>query len=385
MPSEVNVAYITPSVLSWARKRSRVGDSELKKRLNLTPEKIAEWEQGTSSPPFEKAQKLAEILRVPFGFLFLSDPPKFDLPIADMRRLEPSYSPTLDFIQVVNDVLVKQDWYRDYLQEVERPKLKFIGSFSLRDNPTTVAEDIISTLGINESLRRAAQNWSDYLGKLSHCAEEIGILVMRSGVVGNTSRRSISYLEFQGFAISDTIAPVVFVNSSDFKTSQIFTLIHEIAHLWLGNTGISNPNPVDVSTPRNSIEVFCNRVAAEVLVPQAEFERAWSGSGDLGGHVELLARQFRVSSFVILRRAFEFKKIRAEVFFAAIEEQKKKIKREKSGGGNYYRNIPVRMSPRLTDAVLNNVRQGRLLYRDAARLLALKVPTLVKFIENKNK
>src|SRR5688572_2665865 len=128
---------------------------------------------------------------------------------------------------------------------------------------------------VTPALRHEAKSWSDYASKLSANAEEAGVLVMRSSVVGHATKKKVSKKEFQGFAIADSLAPLVFVNSDDFKSAQIFTLAHELAHIWIGASAISNPDPVDVAknlpASVNKTELFCNRVAAEVLVPEAEF------------------------------------------------------------------------------------------------------------------
>jgi Zn-dependent peptidase ImmA (M78 family) len=229
-------------------------------------------------------------------------------------------------------------------------------------------------------LRRSARDWGDFVGKLAHRAEEAGVLVMRSGVVANATRRKLSTREFQGFALTDPFAPVVFVNSDDFKAAQVFTLIHEMAHIWIGKSAISHFDPTIPKKPESPIELFCNHVTVETLVPRQEFERAWRNA-DLEMVTANLARHFWVSSLVILRRAHELGKITKREFLEHIELERRKYKKQKSSGGSYYRNVITRMGSKFTKAVLADVRQGRLLYRDAAKLLKLKVPTLLKLFE----
>jgi len=384
MRAPVNVAYVNPQILHWARIRSGLSYPQLEDVLKTSTEELAAWERGDTRPPFDKAQKIARAFRIPFGYLFLSRPPDLAVPLPDMRTQAERHPLSLDFLEVVNDALVKQDWYRDYLQETKAPRLKFVDSFTVKNNPANVAADIRRVLGMNLALRRSAKDWADYLAKLSSRSEEAGILVMRSGVVGNTTRRKLSSREFQGFALTDPLAPVVFVNSDDFKAAQVFTLVHELAHIWIGKSAISHFDPAVPKEPESSIELFCNHVSVETLVPQQEFEQAWTNT-EIETLVGRLSRHFWVSSLVILRRAYELDKITRKEFFEHIEIERKKYRKLRASGGNYYRNVISRMGSQFTKAVLIEAREGKLLYRDAARLLSLKVPTLIKFFEQANK
>jgi Zn-dependent peptidase ImmA (M78 family) len=376
MTAPANVAFINPQILNWARVRSGLSHQQLQTALKTSPDEFASWESGDTHPPFDKAQKAARVLSIPFGYLYLSKPPDLLAPLPDLRTLEDQHPLSLNFLEVVNDALVKQDWYRDYLQESNESKLKFVGSFSQHDDPNEVAKDLRRLLGINHALRRSAKDWADYVSKLTKRAEDIGVLVMRSGVVGNTTRRKLSSEEFQGFAISDPYAPVVFVNSDDFKAPQVFTLIHELAHIWIGKSAISGVDPTMKKEPKIPGELFCDRVAVESLVPRAEFEEVWRDT-DIEAITGKLSRYFWVSTLVILRRAFELDKITRTEFFGGIELERKKYKNQRSSGGTYYRNVISRMGSKFTKTVLSELRTGNLLYRDAARLLRLKVPTLL--------
>jgi Zn-dependent peptidase ImmA (M78 family)/transcriptional regulator with XRE-family HTH domain len=375
--SSTNLAYITPELITWAINRSGISYTRLEKSLGVNRNEIIEWEQGDSQPPFNKAVELATALRIPFGYLFLNSPPSIEIPLPDLRTLpqsEPN-EPSVDFLELLYSVLAKQEWYREYAEEHGAEKLAFVSSYNINDDPKRVASNIGEILAFN-GLRETADSWSDYLTLLSASAESAGILVMRSGVVGNDTTRALSVKEFQGFAITDEIAPLVFVNSRDYRSAQIFTLAHELAHIWVGTSGISNPDETDTVKGNNRVEEFCNDVAVEVLVPEFEFQRIWRERIPL----QTLARHFWVSSFVILRRAYELKKISRSEFFILLEQERAKLKTAQPTGGNYYRNLLARHGARFTDALIEDVRRGGTVFRDAARLLNLKVPTLVKFM-----
>jgi Zn-dependent peptidase ImmA (M78 family)/transcriptional regulator with XRE-family HTH domain len=376
-----DLAFISPPVLAWALKRSTLSRDFVAGKLKVSPEQIKEWERSdSSSPPFIKAQALAKLLHIPFGFLFLKEEPAADLPLPDFRGYDRSYRASTDLLELLNDILIKQDWYRDHVKESSSRPLTFVGSFDPDDSIADVAADIRLRLGITQQLRQSVSSWGEYLATFTRQTEEAGILVMRSGVVGNLSRRKLKVDELQGFAMADPLAPIVFVNSADFKASQVFTLAHELAHIWIGQSALANASELESGHDR--IESFCNRTAAEVLVPQNEFLNAWRHDAAAPEvRVSHVARQFWVSTLVSLRRARELGQI-SDPDFQRIKTQEQQRRRAvKSSGGDYYRNVIARMSARLTNAVLGDVNNGKLPLRDAARLLGMKVPTLVRFAE----
>jgi Zn-dependent peptidase ImmA (M78 family)/DNA-binding XRE family transcriptional regulator len=388
----VNEAFITPEVARWARERSGVSEDALAAALHVSPEQVVSWESGEAFPPFPKAQDLARTLRVPFGFLFLSRPPAVVTPIPDLRTIQEGepHTPSPDFLDLLNDVLIKRDWYREYLEESRAKKPDVVGRFQPNDGVDRVAADLAKSLAVGQ-LRAQSNTWDDYLRGFVRNAEANGILVMRSGIVGGNTRRKLSVSEFRGFAICDELAPLVFINGRDARAAQIFTLAHELAHIWIGESGISNPDPR--RTPeeqKNAIERFCNAVAAEVLVPATDVGRVWPAAPPNEQDLQRLAARYRVSVMVILRRGYEVGKLGRDDFFTLVaEEQERQKKREarrtKDSGGNFYATLPARNSVRLTDTVLGALQEGRVMYRDAARLLGVKVSTLPKLTEGRNR
>lgn len=377
----MNEALITPSVLRWARERTGLSTTVLAKKLPVKDERILlRWEQGEVRPTFRQAQQIAKTLHVPFGYLFLSSPPEDKLPIPDLRTLPSTRFQKIspDFHDLINEVLRKQNWYREYILEEGRTPLPFVGGFGLNSPPEPVADNIGAVLGIDEKFRISASNWEQFLLRFIMQAEQAGILVMRSGVVGNNPRRKLSVSEFRGFAISDKYAPLVFLNSRDAKAAQIFTLAHELAHLWIGESGISNP---DLGVPRRNldqkIEIFCNQVAAELLVPRKQLLSQWNKQQPVDKNVYNLVREFRVSSLVILRRAFDLDQIDWDTFIVNYNKEVQQTLdrtrlQSKAGGGDFYATLLTRHSTILTQTIVAAAFQGRLLYREAVSLLALK-------------
>jgi Zn-dependent peptidase ImmA (M78 family)/transcriptional regulator with XRE-family HTH domain len=377
----MNHATINSGLLRWARERRNLSYSDLARSLHVGIEVVRTWELGESYPPFAKAQALAKRLRIPFGFLFLSEPPKEDVPLPDFRTINnrtPSM-PSPDFQEVCNQVLRKQEWYREYSEQISAQKLDLIGRYRIDSGAERVANGIKESLGIDAELRANCRDWSSYLTRLSHIAQDRGVLVMRSGVVGSDTTRPLDVAEFRGFAIADPLAPVIFINSRDAIAAQIFTLVHEITHLSLGQSGISNPDPTELAPP--PFEQFCNTVAAEVLAPKGDFDAAWETTPHGDSFLVSLARVFWVSTLVILRRAYELDKLKREEFFRLVKlEKEKQLPRRKGKGGNYLTSMLARNSQRLTSGVLGALRENQLVYRDAANLLGIQAAKLPKLL-----
>ena len=270
-------AMVTPNLLTWARQRRGMDLSALASTLNVKPEAVSAWESGERRPTFRQAQRFARSLYIPFGYLYLSEPPVEVLPIADFRTMpgQTPPSPSADLMDLLNDVLGKQQWYREFRESEGIEELPFIGHFTTADSVESVATDIRDVIDV-DGARQQASNWEGFMRSLTLNAEDSGIMVMRSGVVGNNTRRPLDVKEFRGFSIGDHIAPLIFINGRDFKGAQLFTLAHEMAHIWTGEGGISNPDySLQSELHDNTVELFCSRVAAETLVPSDDFRSRW--------------------------------------------------------------------------------------------------------------
>ncbi len=378
-------AFITPTMISWAMERTHETHIELARKLNIKPEKIAAWESGYARPSIRQAQELAKKLKIPFGYLYLNTPQEEDLPLPDLRTAlgTASLKPSPDFLDVLYDALRKQQWYREYLQQEDASTVPFIGKFRLNDDTNTIAVDISETLGIDDDLRQECRTWEQFLTEFIRRAEQARVLVLRSGIVGSNTRRKLDVQEFRGFAISDDLAPLVFINGRDYKTAQIFTLAHELAHLWVGQSGISNPDyRLRSKQQQNSIDQLCDSIAAEVLIPSEDFLLRWDDPYELDDNLGNLARKYRVSKFVVLRRAYEVGKIQRELFLQKYNELLKKTTRKKTDtGGDYYKLVLSRNSSTLTSALVVAASEGRVLPTEAADLLNIRVSKL-RAIEN---
>ena len=372
-------AHISGDIITWGRLRANLGLDDLAQSLKLSDEKLAEWEAEESLPTLNQAQNLAKKLSIPFGYLFLSEIPDLEPQIADLRtiRSEERNQFSTEFEEILNDCLRKQNWYREQLLQTGSEALSFIGKYSLDDDYKIIAEDIRNTLGLNFEFRRTSSSWENFLTKFIERVEDKGVLVLRNGVVKNNTRKKLSLSEFRGFVLTDPIAPLIFINNNDAQAAKIFTLAHELAHLWIGESGVTNVNPGRQSDLRpKRIERFCNKIAAEVLVPREDFLAHWDNGAKLNDNLNNLARFFRVSPLVILIKAKECSKVERDVFFEVYDIFSVRKKQKAGGGGNPYNTFPVRNSKLFTRTLLASTLEGSTLHRDAARLLGIKVPTL---------
>ncbi len=358
---------LSPDVLQWAANKVGLTLHELAGKV-AAPSKAEAVLQGKVTPT--QIEKIASISRVPFGFLFLETPPTIDRPqLPDLRQLKDAEPLSEDFYETLSDILRKQEWFADYLQDGEAEGPSFVGRYAGRTDPEVVpivAKELTESLSLTLDDRRNSLTPEAFYSLLAARLEASGVLVFKNGVVKSNTRRPLSVAEFRGFAIADRLAPAIFVNGADWPTAWVFTLVHEAAHIWLGRSGVSNVSASTLTVSDESVEVLCNRIAAEVLTPHVEFLDAWARLD--ASHLIVLSRRFRVSQLVIARRALDLGLITAAEYGAAAEASRRAANRSTSGGDGIA-NILIRNSKRLTSAIVARAMAGDLMLRDAGGLL----------------
>ena len=370
----VGVAYVNPEVLRWAVERADATLADLCRAFGKPEAAVGKWLDGSSAPTFRQARDLAKRLRVPFGYLFLAEPPSEELPIPDFRRGSGgagSAEPSVDLRDVIADTLRKQDWYRDFRLDGGEGPVEVVGLFTTDSEISDVAASIAAALDFDAKVRCAAQA-DEFLRAFVDQVERHGILVMRNGVVRQNTSRALDVREFRGFSLADPTAPVIFINNADSISAEIFTLAHELAHIWIAQSGISDADPTTMDRDVMDVESFCNAVAAELLLPWSRIADRWyQNNMAISVWVADVSREFRVSTVMVAKQLWSHEAISREDFFELYEKEKAKWveNRQQSAGGNYYLNIPIRNSRLLTEAILRSVDAWETPMLEASRLL----------------
>lgn len=357
---------IKPELLKWARERSRLGVSA----LTRTFPRLAAWELGEERPTLKQLERFAKVTHTPIGYLFLQKPPVEPIPIPDFRTLGNQHieQPSPDLLDTLYLCQQRQEWYRNFARSSGESPLEFVGSMQLTSDTEQAAENLRSALGFDVEERRRIPTWTDALRRFIDQADALGVLVMVSGVVGNNNQRRLDPEEFRGFALVDEFAPLVFINGADTKAAQMFTLAHELAHIWLGRSALSDASPIGSST--HNVEIWCNRVAAELLVPISILREEYQRGSELQIEVNRLARRFKVSTLVILRRIYDIGDLTRDGLWTAYQEELERLRAIPRGqGGDFYLTQAARVSKRFARALVTSTLEGQTLYNDAFRML----------------
>lgn len=357
---------VQPKMLRWAVERSGKTIEYILKKFP----KFDLWCRNEASPTFKQLEGFAKATYTPIGFLFLNNPPIESIPIPDFRTVanQPLKQPSPDLLDTIYMCQQRQEWFRDYVRSVGEQPLSFVGAVKRTHKIEKVAAEIRQTLRFDIEQRRKMSTWEEALRSFIEQADNLGVLVMVSGVVGSNNKRKLDPQEFRGFALADNLAPLVFINGSDTKAAQMFTLAHELAHVWLGQSGVSDTQAVQI--PEHQVELWCNQVAAELLVPIDVLKSEYDKKNPLSDEINRLARRFKVSTLVALRRIHDANGITKDQFWQAYHEELERLSNLKSGsGGNFYLTQAARVSKRFARALVSSTLEGQTLHRDAFRML----------------
>lgn len=363
---------IRPAMIRWARERAGMSVTALAHRFP----RLGAWEEGAASPTLKQLEAFARAVWVPIGYLFLPQPPVEDVPIPDFRAgRRRSRKPSPNLLDTIYLCQARQGWYADYARTAGESRKDFVGSSRMSEPVEEAAASIRDVLGFDLETQRSCSTWTDALRQFIARADGVGILVMCSGVVHNNTHRKLDPEEFRGFAMADALAPLIFINGADTKAAQMFTLAHELGHIWLGRTALTDANPGAIGA--GDIETWCNHVAAELLVPMAVLRQELRPREPVQDATARLTRRFKVSTLVILRRMLDAMALSRARFKREYEAELARIAaRPRSTGGDFYLTQPVRASRRFVVALVESTLEGRTLYRDAFRMLGIsKVET----------
>jgi Zn-dependent peptidase ImmA (M78 family) len=363
---------LSVDTLSWAAAANGFSLPDFAHSLYKTEQTASNIVQGQLT--VEQLKKFSEKAKVPFGFLFLDKPPKDykpDTTFVDFRTVSHQKPLSADFKNTLRDVEHKQTWYRNYLVSIDANRLAFVGKFSSNKQISNevVAKDIRDTLNLGNL---TAKNADEYLTALSEACEKAGILIFKNSIVINATRKPLNVQEFRGFVITDEYAPCVFINSADSKNANVFTLAHELAHIWLGESGVSDTS-LDSG---NHSEAKCNAIAALILVPTDSFLSLWNvTAGDARDKIKVLNTKFKVSELVIARTALTHQKISRDLYNQISEETEKAWKtykekiKQSDGGPSSKAMVRIRNSKTITNKVVELVKSNKMMPSEASILL----------------
>ena len=368
---------VPPRMLRWACQRAGYDVSALAARLP----QLEGWVRQERQPTLKQLEKLANLTHTPLGYFFLPEPPEESLPVPDYRTVAGTAAakPTPDLLDTLYTMQRRQMWLRESLLENEVEPLAFVASAHLTDDADAVGREMRRALGLQDGWAAGVRTWQDAVGELRRAIEQLGVMAVINGVVGNNTHRRLSVAEFRGFALTDPYAPLIFVNGADAKSAQMFTLAHELAHIWLGTEGLSG---FEALLPSGTeVEDWCNRAAAELLAPTQEVRARWSVARRDADPFEALARAFKVSPVVAARRALDLNLVSRNTFFAFYESY---VNRERSGGarstgGDFYNNQNTRVGELFAVQVLYAAMEGRIGFKEAYDLTGLRGGTFQKY------
>lgn len=360
---------VKPELLRWARERSGLDPGALAHRFP----RLDGWERREASPTLKQLESFAKATHTPVGYLFLQEPPIERVPIPDFRTAGNEHigRPSPDLLDTIYICQQRQEWYRDFARSEGEAPVPFVGSARPTDDVEATAARIRRALGFDVEERRQMPTWTEALRRFIEQADALGVLVMVNGVVGSNNRRKLDPREFRGFALSDHLAPLVFINGADTKAAQAFTLAHELAHIWLGLSAVSDAQASRM--PEHEVERWCNRVAAELLAPLAAVRAEYQPGNPLGEEINRLARRFKVSTLVVLRRIHDVGGLTQDQLWRAYGEELQRLLALPAGsGGDFYLTLGARASKRFARALVVSALEGRSSFTEAFRLLGFK-------------
>jgi Zn-dependent peptidase ImmA (M78 family)/transcriptional regulator with XRE-family HTH domain len=367
MPDRVRVRS---TLLEWAADRAGLDDDEVARRFPS----FSAWVAGDRRPTFRQLEGFAKAVHAPLGYFFLDEPPEEPVPIRDFRtfRDEQVRRPSPDLLDTIYLCQARQEWYREHALWEGSGPVAIVGSVSTVDPIHEVAWSIASALRFRVEDRSAYASWEIARRRLIDAVEDLGVLVMVSGIVGNSTHRRLDPQEFRGFALADPLAPVIFVNGADTKASQIFTLVHELAHIAAGQTGLSDVALTDHDGQAD--ERWANEVAAEVLLPLSSLHEHYRQPPDVV-ELERLARMFEVSTLVVVKRIFDAGLLGWDEYRSLYDAEHERIvgilgrRDDGASGGDWHKTQPLRVSRTFARAVTADAFEGRTLFRDAYALV----------------
>lgn len=363
---------IQPNLLRWVIQRAGISEEKAIETFPL----LNGWLFQEKQPTLNQLKKFAAKFYVPFGYLFMSNLPIEKIPFP-MFRGEAGQQDhfNLNVYDTVMNVQARQEWLEEYLEENDIKICNFIGSITTKTSISETVRRLRSILDLDDRWAFSLATPDAAVSLLGQKIEDTGVFLAYNGVVGNNTHRPLKVSECRGFALVNEKAPYIFVNSADSKSAQLFTLIHEVAHLMLG---VSAGHAGSEVLNHEATENYCDMVAAEFLVPASVLREIWIND------TKSASRRFKASELVVARRAHDLclmSDTEYKAFWAMYSQRQLRIKK-KSTGGSFYLTSVKRVGRNFAIHVRNAVNNKQLNYTEAYRLTGLYGKTYDKFMTN---
>ena len=366
--TEVRIS-IKPAIFDWVIQNVNI--DELKTKFK---EEFLLWMSGEKAPTFNQLEQFSKTTNIPFGYFFLDTPPIEQMGLLEYRTIDSINlkQPSRNLVDTIHEMEDVQEWMRDYIRNADLGDLTYVGKYKNIDDVAQIADGIRSELGLDKKWFHESSGSWDSFKLIRERLEKIGTLVMMSGIVGSNTHRSLDINEFRAFTLIDKYAPLIFINANDSSNGRLFSLVHEMTHIWLGEDSFYNDYQNHVNDI-SKIEILCNAVTAEILVPIDLFNSSWykSNINDINEKINDIATYFKCGTTVIARRALDRGFIDKNIYYAIAETAINKYKEQKNNqgsGGNYYNTLKTRVDNRLVHALSNSIYEGKTAFTEAYRL-----------------
>ena len=377
--------HVKPEIINWILQ-----SLQFENVASSAIELLHKWQSGEKTPTFNQVEDMSKKTNIPFGYFFLDKPPVEECSIVEYRTIDSAKiaEPSRNLVDTVDQMTDIQQWMVEYVVENGQEELGYVGNAAGKTQVLSVAEDIRKTLDIQADWYVDNQNAGDSFRFLKGRIENIHVLVMMSGIVGNNTRRKLNVEEFRAFTLVSKYAPLIFINSCDSDSGKLFSILHELAHVWVGENSFYNA-PIHADIENREVEKFCNAVAAELLVPTKSFLEKWQSDHDeILDKIEKIARSFRCSRFVVARKALDHGKISREIYEQIVKELtnqfkewQERQKESKGTGGDYYRNLASKIDRNFVTALARSASEGRTQYTEIYRLTNTNRKTFGRLLE----
>lgn len=367
---------IKPEMLTWAITRAGF---DVDTYLEKNPQ-VKTWMDGEKQPTVRQLESFADKVYIPYGFLLMDKQLDEKCPIPFFRTKSNGNHFNLNVYEAVITMQNRQHWLSEYLSANDYDKPAFVGQYSEEYDVTKVVDAIREILDLTADWAFDLQSTSAAINLFVRKLENVGCVVMFQSMIGFQTSRKIPVSECRGFTLVDEHAPCIFINNDDAVGAKLFTLVHEFVHVLKGESVGDGGD--DLGKEDNELELFCDAVAAEFLMPEELFRDIWTKRR---GDFKRVATPFKVSSLAAARRAMTLGLITEERFFAYYNWLMSQPipPKQKDSRGDFYATAKKRLGYAFLVHVRNAINSNQLLYRDAYALTGYSGNSFSKLINER--